>query len=167
MARGVAEAAPDAEILRAPMVDGGEGFTHMLVELTGGSLKSVTVTGPVGQTLAAEIGLLGGARKGQAAAAAGLRHVPRDARDPRKTTNYGVGELIRSALDLGATRLLIGCGDSGVSDGGMGLADALGARPLDRHGRAIGRGGAALKRLASIDLSGLDPRCAARASKRP
>jgi glycerate 2-kinase len=162
MARGVAAAAPNAEILRAPMVDGGEGFTRTLVELTGGSLKSVTVTGPVGQKISPEIGMLGGVYRGQAvieiAAAAGLRHVPHDARDPRKTTSFGVGELIRSALDLGATRLLIGCGDSGVSDGGIGLAEALGARPLDRHGRTIGRGGAALRRLSSIDLSGVDPR---------
>lgn len=162
MALGVAAAAPNAEILRAPMVDGGEGFTRTLVELTGGTLDSVTVTGPVGQKILAEIGLLAGVYRGQAvieiAAAAGLRHVPHDARDPRKTTSYGVGELIRCALDLGASRLLIGCGDSGVSDGGIGLAEALGARPLDRHGRKIGCGGAALRRLTSIDLSGLDPR---------
>jgi glycerate kinase len=161
MALGVAAAAPNAEILRAPMVDGGEGFTRTLVELTGGTLDSVTVTGPVGQKILAEIGLLAGVYRGQAvieiAAAAGLRHVPHDARDPRKTTSYGVGELIRCALDLGASRLLIGCGDSGVSDGGIGLAEALGARPLDRHGRKIGCGGAALRRLTSIDLSGLDP----------
>jgi glycerate kinase len=120
MALGVAAAAPNAEILRAPMVDGGEGFTRTLVELTGGTLDSVTVTGPVGQKILAEIGLLAGVYRGQAvieiAAAAGLRHVPHDARDPRKTTSYGVGELIRCALDLGASRLLIGCGDSGVSD---------------------------------------------------
>jgi glycerate kinase len=162
MALGVAAAAPIAELLRAPMIDGGEGFTGTLVELTGGTLESVTVTGPVGQQISAEIGLLGGAHRGQAvleiAAAAGLRHVPQGYRDPRKTSSYGVGELIRFALDLGAPRLLIGCGDSGVNDGGIGLAEALGACPLDRHGRKIGRGGGALRRLASIDLSGLDPR---------
>jgi glycerate kinase len=162
MALGVAAAAPHAEILRAPMVDGGEGFTRMLVELTDGTLEPVTATGPVGQKLPAEIGLLGGVHRGHAvieiAAAAGLRHVPHDARDPRRTTSYGVGELIRCSLDLGATRLLIGCGDSGVCDGGIGLAEALGARPLDRHGRKIGRGGGALRRLTSIDLSAIDPR---------
>jgi len=162
MALGVAAAAPNAEILRAPMVDGGEGFTRTLVELTGGTLESVIVTGPVGQKISAEVGLLGGPHRGQAvieiAAAAGLRHVPEDDRDPRKTTSYGVGELIRFALELGATRLLIGCGDSGVNDGGIGLAEALGARPLDRHGRKISRGGGALRRLASIDLAAIDPR---------
>jgi len=105
MALGVAAAAPNAEILRAPMVDGGEGFTRTLVELTGGTLDSVRVTGPVGRKILAEIGLLGGHHRGQAvveiAAAAGLRHVPEDERDPRKTTGYGVGELIRSPSILG------------------------------------------------------------------
>lgn len=162
MARGVAAAAPYAEILRAPMVDGGEDFTRTLVALTGGTLKSVKVSGPVGQPLTAKIGLLGGLHQGAAAieiaAAGGLRHVPHNSRDPRKTTSFGVGELIRHALDLGADRLLIGCGDSGVSDGGMGLVEALGARPLDRRRRKIGRGGSALRRLATVDVSDLDPR---------
>jgi glycerate kinase len=162
MARGVEAAAPGAEILRAPMVDGGEDFTRTLVALTDGSTKSVKVSGPVGQTLTAKIGLLGGAHQGTAAieiaAAGGLRHVPHKKRDPRKTTSFGVGELIRHALDLGAGRLLIGCGDSGVSDGGIGLIEALGARPLDRRGRKIGDGGGALRRLATVDTSGLDPR---------
>ena len=162
MAAGVAAALPRAEVLRAPMVDGGEGFTKTLVELTRGTFKSKRVTGPVGQKVRAEIGLLGSVHEGTAAleisAAAGLRHVPRNQRDPRKTTSYGVGELICFALDSGAKRLLIGCGDSGVSDGGIGLAEALGVRPLDARGRRIGRGGAALRRLASLDVSGLDPR---------
>ena len=164
MARGVAAAAPDTEILRAPMVDGGEGFTRTLVELTGGTLHPVTVTGPVGQRLKAEVGFLGGEHRGTAvieiAAAAGLRHVPQDARDPRKTTSYGVGELILAALDLGARRLLIGCGDSGVNDGGAGLAQALGVRLFDRRGRPIGRGGGALSKLARVDVSGRDARIA-------
>jgi glycerate kinase len=162
MARGVTAAAPDAEILRAPMVDGGEGFTRAITGLTGGRPHAVGVTGPVGQRLQAQVGLLGGQHTGTAvieiAAAAGLRHVPPDRRDPLRTTSYGVGELIGAALDLGADRLLIGCGDSGVNDGGAGLAEALGVRLLDRRGRPIGRGGRALARLARIDLSGRDRR---------
>lgn len=162
MARGVKAAAPNAEILRAPMVDGGEGFTQTLAELTRGRLHPVKVTGPVGQRLQAHVGMLGGAHTGTAvveiAAAAGLRHVPSDQRDPLRTTSYGVGELIRAALDLGARRLLVGCGDSGVNDGGAGLAEALGVRLLDWRGRPMGRGGRALGRLARIDTSALDPR---------
>lgn len=162
MARGVRAAAPDAEILCAPMADGGEGFVQTLVELTGGRLRPVQVTGPVGQPLEAYLGLLGGVHVGtvaiEIAAAAGLRNVPVDQRNPLWTTSYGVGELVREALDLGAQRLLIGCGDSGVNDGGAGLAQALGIRLSDRSGRAIGRGCRALGGLAHVDLSGRDPR---------
>lgn len=95
------------------------------------------------------------------AAAAGLRHVPVDRRDPTRTTTYGVGELILAALDEGARRIVVGCGDSGTSDGGAGALVALGARVLDRDGRPIDTpGGAALADAASLDLSGLDPRLA-------
>lgn len=164
MSRGVKAAAPRAEILCAPMADGGEGFARTLVKLTAGHLRPARVTGPVGQRLEAHIGLLGGAHVGTAAieiaAAAGLRHVPADQRNPLWTTSYGVGELIRKALDLRPARLLIGCGDSGVNDGGAGLAQALGVRLTDRRGRSIGRGCSALSGLAHVDLSGRDPRLA-------
>ena len=162
MAEGVAAAMPGATILSAPMVDGGEGFTETLVRQTGGRLHAVTVTGPVGAPVEAFIGLLGGARRRTAviemAAAAGLRLVPRELRDPTATTSYGVGELIRAALDLGADNILVGCGDSGINDAGAGMAQALGIGLLDASGAQIGRGGAALGRLARIDMSGRDPR---------
>lgn len=162
MAEGVRRAVPDAEILCAPMADGGEGFTQTLVELTGGRLRPVQVSGPLGQPLVAHLGLLGGLHEGtiaiEIAAAAGLRHVPIAQRNPLDTTSYGVGELIGKALDLGVQRLLIGCGDSGVNDGGSGLAQALGIRMSDHQGQAIGHGCKALAGLAHIDLSGRDPR---------
>ena len=162
MAKGVRRAVPDAEILCAPMADGGEGFTQTLVELTGGRLQPVQVSGPLGQPLVAHLGLLGGLHEGtiaiEIAAAAGLRHVPIAQRNPLDTTSYGVGELIGKALDLGAQRLLVGCGDSGVNEGGAGLAQALGIRLLDHQGQAIGLGCKALAGLAHVDLSGRDPR---------
>jgi glycerate 2-kinase len=76
------------------------------------------------------------------------------------TTSYGVGELILAALDAGAKRILMGCGDSGINDGGAGLAQALGARLLDENGADIGFGGGELLWLHQIDVSGLDPRLA-------
>jgi glycerate kinase len=162
MARGVRRALPRAKIARLPMIDGGEGFTRMMVELTGGRLHPVTVTGPVGQVVEAGIGFLGGRRKRVAviemAAAAGLRLVPRDLRDPTATTSQGVGELIRAALDLGAERILLGCGDSGINDAGMGMAQALGVRLLDSSERPITGTGAALASLDRVDLSRRDPR---------
>lgn len=164
IARGVRRAAPHATILTAPMVDGGEGTTEALVAATGGRLMQAGVTGPVGQSVDSFWGLMGGDGPRTAviemAAAAGLSLVPRDRRDPTLTTSRGVGELILKALDHGVDRILIGCGDSGVNDGGAGMARALGARLLDGEGRELPEGGGALEHLAQIDVSGLDPRLA-------
>jgi glycerate kinase len=106
--------------------------------------------------------MLGGEWAGTAvieiAQAAGLRLVPSDKRNPTITTTRGVGELIRAALDLKPTRILVGCGDSGTNDGGAGAVQALGARLLDRQSRDIDRGGGALRYLEKIILDDLDPR---------
>ena len=159
---GVLRVLPEAEVLKAPMVDGGEGFTKALVAATDGELREIGVTGPVGEPVGSHYGFLGGDGPKTAvlemAAAAGLVLVPREVRDPSGTTTYGVGELIRAALDDGAERILVGCGDSGTTDGGAGMAQALGVRLQDKEGEPIGRGGVELARLASIDLSGRDPR---------
>ncbi|WEX74326.1 glycerate kinase [Sinorhizobium numidicum] len=162
IAAGILKAMPDASILKAPMVDGGEGFTQALVDLTGGTLHRLSVTGPVGDRVESFIGFLGGQKIRTAviemAAAAGLRLVPRDRRNPCITTSFGVGELVRAALDAGAERILLGCGDSGINDGGAGMAEALGVRFLDADGRPLPGGGAALRHLASIDVTNVDPR---------
>ncbi|TKT75071.1 glycerate kinase [Aquamicrobium sp. LC103] len=164
IAAGVLRAMPGADILKAPMIDGGEGFTKTLVDLTGGTLHHLSVTGPVGEPVGSFFGFMGGQPVRTAvlemAAAAGLSLVPRDRRNPCLTTSYGVGELIRAALDAGAERILLGCGDSGINDGGAGMAQALGVRFLDENGQPLARGGAALGRLASIDMTGIDPRLA-------
>ncbi len=142
IAEGVRSAAPQARIIELPLVDGGEGFTETLVEVTGGRIYPVTVTGPVGTPARSFFGILGGRGPKTAiiemASAAGLRLVPRDRRNPLVTTTYDVGELIRTALDMGAKRILLGCGDSGTNDGGAGTAQALGVRLLDADDMSIG-----------------------------
>jgi glycerate 2-kinase len=161
---GILRVVPNATVERLPLVDGGEGFASALVAATGGELKHLRVTGPVKTLVNSHYGFLG--RSGpktavvEMAAAAGLSLVPRDARDPTITTTYGVGETIVAALNEGAQHILIGCGDSGTSDGGAGMAQALGARFLDADGNELPRagGGATLSKLADIDLSGLHPR---------
>ncbi len=162
IATGIRRALPGARLLKAPLTDGGEGFSRGLVEATGGWLCPAIVTGPLGQPVASHFGFLGGDGQRTAvlemAAAAGLRLVPPHARNPMVTTTRGVGELIRAALDAGAERLLIGCGDSGTNDGGAGMAQALGIRLLNAAGIEIGAGGGALLQLDRIDLSGRDPR---------
>jgi glycerate 2-kinase len=163
--KGVLRALPGSRILKAPMADGGEGFTNALIDATGGELFPVEVTGPVGKTVNSFFGILGDRndRKEKTgviemAAAAGLRLVPRDQRNPMLTTSYGVGQLIEAALNAGCTRILLGCGDSGINDGGAGMVQALGAQLLDEQGKELGFGGGELSRLHRIDLSRLDPR---------
>ncbi|WP_404289848.1 glycerate kinase [Glutamicibacter arilaitensis] len=162
---GVRRALPGAVVKTVPIADGGEGTAETLAHATGGHLVPAVVTGPVGQKVGSHYAMLGGEATGTAvvemAAAAGLRLVPRDQRDPGTTTSYGVGELIGAAIDAGATKVLVGCGDSGTSDGGMGALQALGARILDGKGREITAGGNHLGRIDRLDLSGLHPALAA------
>ncbi|WP_372574286.1 glycerate kinase family protein [Ruegeria jejuensis] len=162
ISKGILRAMPNARILKAPMVDGGEGTTEALVRATGGTIVPARVTGPVGDPVDSFFGILGGDGPRTAviemAAAAGLSLVPRDRRNPMLTTSYGVGELILHALDAGVERILVGCGDSGINDGGAGLAQALGARLLDSNNAEIDTGGGELLHLDRICLSGLDKR---------
>ncbi|KAG4417534.1 hypothetical protein IFR04_009346 [Cadophora malorum] len=160
---GILRVVPNAIIRKAPLVDGGEGFTRALVQATQGQLKFLEVVGPVQAPIKSFYGFLGGGSKTaviEMAAAAGLRLVPRDARDPGCTTTYGVGQLILAALDDGAEHIIVGCGDSGTSDGGAGMLQALGVRLLDIQGAELPRsgGGNDLSKLHDIDLTRLDPR---------
>ena len=162
IAAGVRRVLPGAELDLVPLVDGGEGTAVALAAATGGRLVTVPATGPLGETVGAHFALLGSGDTAvvEMAAVAGLSLVPRDLRDPGATTTYGVGELIRSALDRGVRRILVGCGDSGTSDGGAGALQALGARLLDEHGAELPLGGRELTRLHRIDPRGLDTRLA-------
>ncbi len=165
IAHGARAASDRIQVIELPLADGGEGTARTMARITGGAIHPVNVTGPIGEVIESHFAMLGNSEHPTAvvelAAAAGLRHVPTDRRDPMRTTTYGVGELILAALDIGATRIVIGCGDSGVNDGGTGLARALGARFLDRHGEEIVEGGIGLGDLDRIDLSRIDPRIAA------
>ncbi|OQP06745.1 glycerate kinase [Geobacillus sp. 46C-IIa] len=158
--RGFRTVFPEAEYVKVPMADGGEGTVQSLVDATGGRIVEVKVTGPLGEPVLAFFGLLGDGKTAviEMAAASGLHLVPRDRRNPLVTTTRGTGELIRAALDAGATHLIIGLGGSATNDGGAGMVQALGGRLLDRDGRDIRSGGGALADLQAIDLSGLDPR---------
>ncbi len=162
IATGILRVLPDVSIRKAPLVDGGEGFTKTLVAATGGTLHHLEVTGPIGQKVKAHFGFLGRTSVKTAvvemAAAAGLRLVPSNMRNPMITTTYGVGELIKAALDAGAQRILVGCGDSGTNDGGAGMAQALGVKLLDDAGKQLELGCGELIKLKQIDLREKDPR---------
>lgn len=160
IAEGARDVYPGADIAIVPVADGGEGTVQALVDATGGNMVRLVVTGPLGQPVEAFFGLLGDGRTAaiEMAACAGLPLVPPAQRDPRITTTYGVGELIRAALDHGYRRFILGIGGSATNDGGAGMAQALGALLTNSEGQAIEPGGAALSRLATISAEHIDPR---------
>lgn len=157
---GFREVLPEAEYLKLPMADGGEGTVAAMVASTGGSLLASEVTGPVGESVSACYGLTGDGITAiiEMASASGLALVAADLRNPLKTTTFGTGELIRAALDAGARHLVIGVGGSATNDGGTGMLQALGVQLLDHDRRQIGFGGGSLANLDRIDISGMDPR---------
>ena len=162
MARGVRRGWPGAAVVALPLADGGEGTAAALVQATGGRWFARRVTGPLGEPVDARWALLGDGRTAviEMAAASGLLLVPPDRRRPLEATTFGTGELIRDALDHGCRRLLVAIGGSATTDGGTGMLAALGARFLDAAGAPLPPGGGPLRRLARIDLGGLDPRLA-------
>ena len=159
---GLKKVLPDAEYVKVPMADGGEGTVQSLVDATEGRLISAEVCAPLGNKVKAEFGLSGDGRTAiiEMAAASGLHLVPSEKRNPLHTTSYGTGELILAALDEGVEKIIVGIGGSATNDGGAGMLQALGALLLDANKQPIGAGGGCLQDLAAIDLSGLDKRLA-------
>ncbi len=162
MERGVRAVFPDAEVLKIPIADGGEGTVEALVAATGGRIEHATVRGPLGEPVRAHWGVLGDGETAviEMAAASGLPLVPKERMDPRIATTFGTGELMKASLDAGLSKLVVGIGGSATNDGGTGMARALGARFLDADGNDLPEGGAALGRLTRIELAGLDARLA-------
>ncbi|MGB9808575.1 MAG: glycerate kinase [Caldanaerobacter sp.] len=149
----------DAEIISIPIADGGEGTVEALVYAVGGEIIKSDVTGPLGEKVEAFYGILkDGTAVIEMAACAGLYLVPEEKRNPLKTTTYGVGELIKLALDRGCRKFIIGIGGSATNDGGVGMAQALGVKFLDKDGNEIGFGGGELHKIEKIDISSIDKR---------
>jgi len=158
--QGVREIFPEAEIVKIPMADGGDGTVQCLVTATGGEILREKVTGPLGNEVLASYGILGDKKTAviEMAEASGLTLVPEDKRNPLITTTYGTGQLIKAALDQGCRKMIIGIGGSATNDGGAGMVQALGVKLLDREGKEIGFGGGELKKINRIDISNLDTR---------
>lgn len=156
---GIQRVYPKAECVCVPIADGGEGTVEALVAARDGKLVSRQVLGPMGTKVRARYALLedGALAVIEMAAASGLELVKRDARDPRVATTFGTGELIRDALDRGVERIIVGVGGSATNDGGVGMAQALGVRFIDRAGNVMqnGLGGGDLGNIADIDISEL------------
>lgn len=160
--KGFQQVLPNAQYIKLPMADGGEGTVQSLVDATGGTIIEQTVTGPLGKPVGGFFGLLGEGKTAviEMAAASGLHLVAPELRNPLITTTLGTGELIKAALDQGVEHIIVGIGGSATNDGGIGMAQALGIKLLDAQGQTLGYGGGELAKLATIDCSDLDPRLA-------
>ncbi len=160
MARGIAYARPDAELVELPVADGGDGLAEVLSEVLGGEQRTFTVTGPRFAPLEATLVWSPSQRTAiiEMALASGLALLATAERDATATTTLGTGQLMRAALDLGAARIIIGLGGSATNDGGIGMAQALGWRFPDASGRAVEPIGGRLSDIARIDAAAKDPR---------
>lgn len=155
---------PDGEYIKVPMADGGEGTVQSMVDATQGHVVDLEVTGPLGNKVMAQYGILG-AKEGklettaviEMASASGLHLVPRDQRNPLYMTSFGTGELIKDALDRGIKHIVLGLGGSATNDAGAGLAQALGIQFKDDEGQELAFGGEALAQLKTIDTSQVHP----------
>jgi len=139
IAKGVRRILPSANIVSVPMADGGEGTVQAFVQATGGRLQSCSVTGPLGEPLDAEYGILGNRSTAviEMAAASGLPLIPAHRHDPFRSTTFGTGQLIKDALDRGYRDFIIGIGGSATVDGGAGMAQALGIQFYDNRDHLI------------------------------
>ncbi|MEU4277086.1 glycerate kinase [Streptomyces tanashiensis] len=156
---GLRRVVPEVTVETLPVADGGDGTVAAAVA-AGFERREVRVTGPLGEPVTAAYALRGTTAVVEMAEASGLQLLPPGVFAPLTSTTYGSGELLRAALDAGATTLVFGVGGSATTDGGSGMLAALGARFLDAAGEPVGPGGAPLADLATADLSGLDPRFA-------
>jgi glycerate kinase len=160
MEKGLRKVYPEANYVHVPMSDGGEGTVQSLVDASNGTLLTKEVLGPLGQPVEAKFGILGDGFTGaiEMASASGIHLVTKETKNPLITTTYGTGQLILECLDRGMKQIIIGIGGSATNDGGTGMAEALGAKFLDRNGNVLPRGGGSLDQLATIDVSELDKR---------
>ena len=152
----------ELDVRLRPVADGGEGTVEVVVA-AGWDRHERTVTGPTGLPVRAAFALSPAGTTPRTAvvelaAAAGLSLLPDHRPDPLHASTYGTGELVAAALDAGVDRVVLGIGGSATTDGGTGLATALGGRFVDGAGRPLPPGGAALTELARIDVDRLDPR---------
>lgn len=159
LTRAAQEIFPGCECRCLEVADGGEGTTEAVLSAAGGRRMEAMVCGPLWERRKACYAALDGRRAVmEMAAASGLPLVPAELRDPRNTTSYGTGELIRDALDKGFRDLSIAIGGSATNDGGIGCMRALGVRFLDEDGNELSGCGGDLIKIRSIDRSGMDPR---------
>lgn len=156
---GIARSGLDAQVLIAPIADGGNGTLDAFLA-GGGRRMTMTVEDPVGRPVEAAYGLLpdGETAVIEMALASGLELLEHWQLNPMIASTYGTGQLMKAALEAGAKRIIVGMGGSATVDGGAGCLQALGVHLFDAYGQEVPRGGGGLEQLFLIDAQGLDPR---------
>jgi glycerate kinase len=157
---GILLAYPDADVTSIPLADGGEGTARILTGQARGSYMKVKVSDPLGRPIEAEYGLSEDKQTAfiEMAAASGLALLLPQERNPLLTSTFGTGELIKDALDRGVSKIILGIGGSATTDGGIGMAAALGCRFNNASKTPLSPNGASLNAIHSIDISQLDSR---------
>lgn len=158
MEKGIKKVFKDAECIKVPMADGGEGTVDALVNATEGKFIEIEVTNPLGKKIKANYGILGDGKTAviEMAKASGIELIDRSERNPYVTTTYGTGEIIKDAVNKGIKHILIGIGGSATNDAGAGMLQALGVKLLDANKEEIAFGGVQLEKIEYIDKCKLD-----------
>lgn len=156
---GIRRVDSKADVIVRPLADGGEGTVEALVCGMNGSMQTVMVTGPLGELVSCEYGIMEDSKTAviEMSGAAGLTLVPEEKRNPFHTTTYGVGEVIKDAISKGCRRFLVGIGGSATNDGGIGMLQALGYGFFDQNGNQVPFGAKGLKELDRITDSSVLP----------
>lgn len=159
---GIRRVYPDALVEVRPLADGGEGTVDALATGMNGVIHEISVTGPLGEPVTARYGIIESTHTAimEMSQAAGITLVPAEKRNPLFTTTYGVGEMIRDAMDKGCRRFIMGIGGSATNDGGVGMLQALGYDFLDKEGRQVPYGAQGLEILKTISDKNVLPELA-------
>lgn len=152
ISEGIHKVFPKAEVTVRPLADGGEGTVEALTLGMNGHLEKVIVTGPLGRPVEAIYGILEKSKTAimEMSAAAGITLVDEQERNPLNTTTYGVGEMIKDAIEKGCRHFIMGIGGSATNDGGIGMLQALGYGILDKEGKQVSFGAKGLKEIDRI-----------------
>ena len=152
ISKGIRNAHKDAEVEIRPLADGGEGTVEALSIGMGGMLINVDVTGPVGRKVNAVYGIVDSSKTAiiEMSQAAGITLVSGDEKNPLYTTTFGVGELIKDAINKGCRHFVVGIGGSATNDCGIGMLQALGYEFLDKEGKQVGFGASGVRDIVSI-----------------
>ncbi|EGT2201300.1 glycerate kinase [Clostridioides difficile] len=152
--KGILKVKEDAQVKILPLADGGEGTVDALVQGMNGKKETIEVTGPIAKKVHATYGLLKNTSTAiiEIAQASGLTLVPTELRNPLYTTTYGVGEIIKEAINKGYRNFIVGIGGSATNDAGIGMLQALGFEFYDENNNLVGLGGKVLNEIRHIKI---------------